>query len=364
MKISSSAAKKYSTCGKMYEYHYIKKIRPNWTSSALLFGDALDKALNELVLNTGVDPYETFVKGWTHAFINKKPVYVPTATSLLYANKDYDANLLVQEDFDEIKRRIDCGELKEHDFSQLVKKKKDYSWQKLTEDEKKYFNFQNWLCMKRKAWYIIEGYKVKVLPKIKKVHAVQKEIIVENGEGDVLSGFVDLIADLEGYGTVILDHKTSARDYDLDAVVKSEQLALYVHMEGENYNTQYGGFIVMKKNLNYNKIRTCSSCGHNGTGSRFKTCDKEIDGKRCGAEWNETTSPEAIFQIIVQKVDRNFEEMVVENVDDVVKAVKAGIFTRNLEKCHDYYGGKCPYLDYCMSKCKDVRGLVDESISE
>ena len=124
MKISHSAVNKHSQCAKMYEYHYIRKIRPNWTSSALIFGDALDKALNELVMKTENDPYETFLKTWTNSLINKEPTYLPTASKLLYANKDYEPSLLTPEDYEDITARIAKGEIQEHNFSEIVSKKK------------------------------------------------------------------------------------------------------------------------------------------------------------------------------------------------------------------------------------------------
>jgi hypothetical protein len=64
-KISYSAYKKYTTCPKMYEYHYNQKLRPTGTSSSLLFGSAMDEALNALLLNTG-DPHETFKENFTY----------------------------------------------------------------------------------------------------------------------------------------------------------------------------------------------------------------------------------------------------------------------------------------------------------
>jgi hypothetical protein len=357
----------------MYEYHYIKKIRPTWTSSALIFGDALDKAINELLMKTENDPYETFLKCWTNGVINKAPIYIPTTTKLLYANKDYESSLLTPSDYEEIAKRIASGEIKQFKFSELVIKKKEESWDKLTDDEKSFFNLHNWLCMKNKAKYIIEGYKTKILPKITKVHCVQKEIKADNGSGDELSGFIDFIADVEGHGTVILDNKSSARDYEWDSPSKSTQLALYVHMEGDNYNTRKAGFIVMKKNLNYNRVKTCKECNHIGKSSH-KTCDNMIDppmtgpgtGKayRCNGDWAEVVTPEAEFQVIIQDMPKQFETMTIENIDVVTQAIGTGIFPKNTDRCRDHFGGNCPYLDLCMSGGKTMKGLCKEEESK
>lgn len=357
MRISHSAISKYLQCPKMYEYHYVRKIRPNWTSSALLFGDALDKALNELVTKSEKDPYETFVNSWTNGFINKEPIYIPTCTKLLYANKDYDANILTPEDYDEIDERLEKGEATRFDFNELVAKKKQTSWNSFSDSEKAYFNLINWICMKRKAKYILDGYVEKVLPKIIRVLSIQEPIKVDNGAGDELNGFIDLVAELEGHGVVILDHKTSARAYDWDAPSKSVQLALYKHLKGPDFNTEKVGFIVMHKNLDHKRVKICSKCNHDGTASRAKTCDKEIDNKRCHGDWNETSKPEAVFQILIQNMSSEFEKTTIDNVDTVTQAVNTGIFPRNMDKCYDNYGSECPYLKFCHGGEKNMKGL-------
>ena len=159
MRISHSAVQKYLSCPKMYEHHYINKIRPNWTSSALLFGDALDKAINALLQKTEKDAYEAFEKAWTNGFINKSPIYIPTCPDLLYANKDYDANLLSEKDYADVKERVKEGTLQDIQLGYLIVKKKDKSWDSFTKEEKMYYNYTHWLCMRNKAHYIIDGYK-------------------------------------------------------------------------------------------------------------------------------------------------------------------------------------------------------------
>lgn len=358
MKISHSAVNKYSTCPKSYEFHYVKKIRPTWTSSALLFGDALDKAYNELLLPTGKDAFEVFIKGWTYGLINKVAVYIPTSSKVLYADKDFDITLLTQADRQDISERIKKGDLQDLSFEDIAGRKKSEGWESLTEEEKSFYNIYAWHSMKNKAKYMIDGYREKILPRIKKVHEVQHEIKADNGAGDDLTGFIDLIAEIDDHGVVILDNKTSARDYEWDSAMKSPQLALYLHMVGEQYNTRKVGFIVTKKNLAKNKVKTCSKCGNDGSKSRAKTCDAIINDDRCHGEWTETTSPEAEFQVIVQDMPKRFEELAIEAIDDVTKAVNLGVFPRNLSSCFDTYGGKCPFLSLCHKGKMD--GLVEE----
>lgn len=351
MKLSHSACQKYLACPRMYKLHYIDKLRPNYSSSALLFGDAIDKAINELLLKTGNDPYEVFIKHWTQAQINKVDTFLPTATNIIYANKDFDASLLTQEDYAEVDRRVKSGEVKTFVYEDLAKKKKNMSWDKMSEDEKKYYNLMNWLVMKNKAKYFIDAYEKQVIPKIKKVHKIQHPISISNGEDEV-TGFIDIVAEIEDYeGLVIIDNKTSSREYDWDAVQKSPQLALYQYA-AEEFNSQYAGFVVMIKNLEKNKVKICTKCGNDGSKSRAKTCDAEVGTTRCHGEWKETTKPEAKIQIIINKIDTQFKELVIENFDEVTKAVKAEVFPMNLERCYDHFGGSCDYVKYCRSnKC-------------
>jgi hypothetical protein len=353
MKLSHSAASRYRKCGKSYELHYIKKLRPTYTSSALLFGDGLDKAYNELLQPTGQDAYELFLKGWTNGLINKNPVYLPTSEKIVYAAKDFDINLLTKDDYQEIDKRVKEGSLGNFTVEEVLAEKQSTGFDKLTVEYKRFFNFLNWLVMKNKAKYMIDGYREEILPRIKKVHAVQKPINADNGNGGTLSGFIDLIADIDDHGPVVLDNKTSAREYEWDSARNSPQLGLYLHMEGPVYNTRKVGFIVTLKNLERTKV--CSTCGHKGKGSH-KTCDNVINDKRCGGEW--TNSYKAAFQVIVNEMDVQFEEMSVEAIDDVAKGVAAQVFVRNTESCFDWYGNPCPYVNFCHKGNK--KGLVEE----
>lgn len=302
------------------------------------------------------------MEAWTNGFINKVPTNFQTCSELLYANKDYDASLLTEQDHREIKERIDRGELKKYEYNWLLEKKQTKSWESFSIDEKQAFNFYNWLCMKNKAKYILEGYQKEVAPKIVKVHAVQLPIKEDNGKGDEIVGYIDLIADIkigDRVVTAILDHKSSSRPYDWDAPLKSPQLALYKHMKAAEYNATHVGFIVIEKNLAADRIKICNSCNHNGSESRAKTCDNKIDGKRCIGEWNEIKTPRAKFQVLVCEMSDQYENMVIESIDETVDAIEKKVFPKNLSACHDWYGSDCPYLKYCLSSGKNMKGLKE-----
>lgn len=349
VKLSHSAISRYRMCGASYKNHYISKIRPNHTTGALFFGDALDKALNCLLLNEG-DPYERFIQAFTHGEINKVSTYLPTSTKIVYANSDYDAELL-DETHHQKAREVVAG-AESLTFEQVKDKKDSYGFEGLKDVEKSFYNYILWQCLCVKAELILAGYKKKVLPKIKKVIAIQEKIEVGDGEGNYLTGFIDLVADVEGHGVCILDNKTSKIDYEEDAVKSSDQLTQYYHLVKEKFGAKKAGFIVAKKQIS--KLKECVKCGANGTGSRAKTCDAEVAGQRCHGEWKKV--PFATFQVIIDDISEQQENFVMENIDEATSAIKAGVFIKNTTSCDNWYGQKCVYYNYCRNG--SMKGLV------
>lgn len=358
MKASHSAIERYSQCSMSYYWHYVRKIRPTWTTSALLFGSAIDLAINELLLKTNKNPYDTFVNAWTTCKINNEEFYAPTCTKIVYTTKDFDIDLFTHETYAEISQRIKSGEVKEFDYDELVIKKSSSGWNSFSEDEKKYFNLINWISLREKSKYLIEAYKTDILPKIKNVIAVQKEIKADNGNGDTLVGFIDFVAELEQYGKVILDNKTSANPYKWDKVRTSGQLALYSHMESETFGTKKIGFIVLVKNLKKDKIKTCQSCGH-VTESTHKTCNNEIENKRCGGEFTTVVRIRAATQIMVEDVLQEMEDQTLDKFDATAIKINAGEFHKvdDVKECLNVYGSRCPFYSLCHEDKMD--GLVE-----
>lgn len=349
VKLSHSALSRYQMCPTSYRLHYIDKVRPDSTTGALLFGSALDLALNCLLLNEG-DPYERFIQAFTYGEINKAQVHIPTCDKIAYANADYDADLLNENHYKKASEVITGAET--FKFDEIKEKKDQYGFANLKTEEKQYYNYILWQCLCVKAELMMAAYKKKILPKIKKVLAIQEKIEVDNGSGDILTGFVDLIVDFDGYGVCVLDHKTSAREYKEDSVKSSSQLTQYFHLTKEKYNAKFAGFIVMKKTMA--KKKKCSICKCSGEGSRARTCDSVVNDKRCGGDWLKT--PKAEIQIIIDEVSERQEEIVMENIDTLTSCIKSGLFPRALDKCNDWYGQKCPFIALCTQN--SMKGLV------
>jgi hypothetical protein len=364
-RLSHSQCSKYQLCPQAYDYHYNKKIRPSVHSAALSFGSAFDEAINIMLLNKPGSPEEVFLEKFTNGDINGKTEYLPTHPKLVYANADFDADLLSEDDFTTLGGIYEENPSKESIVERVLELKNKKSTSGLpsfSDEERTFFNLANWLVLKNKGLMMIDAYRQQVMPKFTKIHAVQVPANLKNSEGDSIIGYIDVIADIEGYGTVIIDNKTSSMLYEQDSVVTSPQLSLYVHMEGDKYNTRKAGYIVLLKQVVKNKHKICSVCGNNGTGRMHKSCDAIIEKKRCGGKWNETINPKINIQIIVDEIPHKTEEIVIDNYDNINQAIKNGVYTKNFNSCKNHFGGNCPYIKLCFKDSMD--GLVDVNVKK
>lgn len=360
-KLSHSSVSRYSKCPKSYELYYKQKLRPNSMSAALLFGSALDETFNSILLKDGRDPMAVFIDKWEKAIINNQPVAIKTDLNVVYAASDFDGSILLPEDLKELKEALNAPEMAHVSkdpltaYDECLSFKKQAEFRPFRDIERQYLNYATWLSCLRKAQYLIDEYNTQVLPRIKEVKAVQKFIELANESGDKVTGVIDFIAVMDDGNTYIMDNKTSSRPYDADKVKSSPQLALYGYAE----NIQHGGFIVLMKTLKKDKVKICSSCGHDGSASRAKTCDNTIKGSRCGADWNEKVTPRAEIQFVLDRLPQNTQNLVLENFEDVNKGINLGYFPKNLHACDDWYGQPCPYKGVCWSNSVDGLSKVE-----
>ncbi len=350
-KLSHSALNKYQTCGVAYKYHYVDRLRERVTSGALILGSAIDAALNEVLLKTENDPIDVFEKKFRFARINNKEQYIPETDLVVYAEKDFDYDLLDEADIaqlENIKNQLGFPE----DIKEVVTKasnlKKQYGWKNVVPKYKRMYSLANWLCLRQKGILMINAYKEQIAPKISKVYSVQEEISLETPEKDKIIGFVDLVADLDGVKTII-DNKTSSRDYDLDSASVSPQLILYSFALG----VRDVAFIVLNKNVIKNKTKVCTVCGYKAAkGSTHRKCCNEVNGLRCNGEWLEKIDPRIKIDIVKAQIDQEKQELVLDNAAQINSLIKQGIFTRNLNSCKTSYG-LCPYYNKCWNKKDD-----------
>jgi hypothetical protein len=348
-RLSHSSASKFMTCPTAWKFHYKDRIRSKEQKAALLFGSAVDTAL-QVMLKDGKDPLKAFIDAWTFAEVHGKKLYLPICTEIVYSNSDFDKDLCA--------KTIDFEK-----YSAILKKKEEVGFQGLETSDKEFLNLANWSCLREKGLLMIKAVQEKVLPNIEEVLGVQEYVTLENSTGDSIIGYADLVCRWKGLKyPVVFDFKTSSIKYDRDAVLVSPQLTLYVHALEEKFHTRLAGFIVLQKRIQKNKTKICNNCRFDGTGSRAKTCTNEIidhnsksGTSRCNGEWQETLKPEVEVDIIINEIPQATEDLVIENLDYINTSIKTGNFHRNLNSCIQAWG-KCEFYNKCYKG--DDSGLI------
>lgn len=385
--LSHSAMSKFQDCAKSYYYRYVERIVSQYKSGALYFGSALDEALNEVLKAEmpdveAKDPYETFERWWDSQPDNDGNwEKIAKNPDVVYSNTDYDGDLMEKSDWAKAFRYRDelglSGEPWEL-FDAIKQEKKERGWPNIEERRRQFYNYMNWLAMRRKGFLMLDAYKEQVLPHIAEVLAVQKYVKLVNSEGDYVRGFVDAVVRWEDGSVVCLDNKTSSIDYEFDAVLKSPQLALYqIIMNNEAADSEHPweheiekcGYAVLHKRMRKDITKTCVKCGYEAEkGARHKTCSAETEDGRCGGKWARDVKFNVATQILVDKVPEHVIQIVKDNVSAINTEIKqnlklletAGIdpnrvFARNFNACKKPWG-LCEYYAKCWNNSDE--GLI------
>ena len=106
--LSYSKVNTYKECPRKYKLYYIDKFRPIMIKSALIFGSAIDKAIENSLLHNR----DTFDWDFRFQKINDEETYIPTSLKVSYSNADYDIDLLKQEDLEKLKDEFKIEEIK------------------------------------------------------------------------------------------------------------------------------------------------------------------------------------------------------------------------------------------------------------
>lgn len=336
-------------CGQKYKYHYKDRLREKVKSGALLLGDALDKALNHLIVNKDLQTAkQVFEDNLKTNSINNKIVDVYNSPDIVYSDYDYDIDLL-----DTSKVVEEFGSDFHSKLNFIKSEKKRVGFKNLSTDSRLFYNRLNYLCLKQKGFLFLECYFNEILPKIKKVIAIQKEIELSDGT-NALTGFIDFIAEWEDGKTVLFDNKTSSIDYPADSVKTSQQLAIYKEACAQaGITLDAFGYIILYKRLEKGRDRKCPKCGFKPPkSSKFKSCNNEISGQRCGNAWEDVLSLEVRHQVIIDSIPDRTQDIVMENLDTVVKMINNEIFPRNFNACKGAFG-LCAYYNLCYNKSED-----------
>lgn len=339
MKISYSQLQKYQICPKSYEFYYAKKIRPETKTASLVFGASLDEALNSLLLERDLDKAKRiFEEKFKTTEVNGQVVDLFNTDKIVYSVNDFDEDLLFDEDLKLLQNLTP--------YPTLDDIRRNLGFDNMSTNHKIEYNKYNYLSLRNKGFLMLEAYYEDILPKIKRVVEVQKKIELENShKTDSIIGYVDLIAEVEGYGLTIIDNKTSSIPYESESVFTSQQLSLYAFMS--NLPIEYGAYAVLLKPIKKDVYKRCSKCDYDGSGSRHKTCNNEINNKRCNGEWLIEKKLSVRTQFIIDRINKDFQNVVVDNLDIIVNNIKNGIFPYNFQSCLNYWGGKCDYFDIC-----------------
>lgn len=362
-KLSFSKISSYSICGERYRLHYIEKLREKWARASLLFGSAIDDALNTLLeTNSEVKAVEVFMKKWNFQFVNNKMTSLKNNPNVVYAGADLDLDLITISEEDK-------AWLKEFEDFKSVNK-----WDYVPEADRARYNSICWESMKVKGLLILSNYVKKVLPQFASVTAIQHKTELVNSDGDSVTQVLDFVATLQDGSVVLFDNKTTSNltYYPDDAPGTSQQLLSYYYNNKEKFSLTAVGFVAMQKNIMKNKTKVCSKCNSDGTESRARSCDKEYPGMvvkrgkevegmvRCDGAWDVTLNPEVLIKIIVNPVSEAAMDLVLSAFDEANNGIKTENWYKNLSVCKNIYGSPCTFYSKCWKGKDDELIKLDE----
>jgi hypothetical protein len=366
-KTSFSQSSTYVACPRYWWNSYNEKWKSEVEAASLYFGTAVDASIMAMLENKP-DYMAIFKDRWRKAFQYGKATPIFDNPDIVYNTADFDDDVLLPKDLDQM--LLWAAELKVGDgpnpvdiFKEIAKIKKN-PYKRTSDAQMKYFSRCSWLSMKRKGEVLINSFKDQFLPKIKVVHTTQKYAKIEGQDGDLITGYIDMILEIEGYDKpVIFDLKTAARPYEQSQIDLTEQLTLYAAMKANEYQTDLVGYVVLCKNIPKETVAHCKSCGHTKDG-RHQTCNNmverefphptikdvpliEIKSVRCEGEWLEKTVLKPIVQVLVERKTPEQVEELLKDYSNIILAMKNRIVYKNTSKCLSWYGSKCVFYDLC-----------------
>lgn len=353
--LSHSAVTQFLECGEKYRLQRVERLRSTKMGSALFFGTSVDKAIEVLLKGGNRDAsIQMFMDQWTGQEINGTLEDLHISDKVIYTQGDLDIELLSKDQREELEAAY--GFEWQHILDIACATRKAEGIDSVPEGAANLLRHASWLCMVQKGLLMIEEFETEVLPKLR-VLDTQKQITLSNGE-DSVTGFIDLIAYYDGLSKpVVFDLKTTSVYYKQDSVVTSQQLALYTHAVSEFYSdTRLAGFITLNKRIQKIRTKICKSCGADGSSTKHRSCNKNIDGKRCDGEFTVTTKFKAKSEVIISEMPHSMDESVLDNFDLVNEKIKRGEFERNEASCVGIFG-KCAYYSYCHND-QDMTGLI------
>jgi hypothetical protein len=357
MRHSHSSINTYLSCGQKYKYSYVDKLTSIWKGSALSFGSAMDAALNHLLLNKDTDCLEDGLKIFEQEWNSQKErsgsvTDIKNNPLITYSDSDWDEDLLWEKDIQDLNELV--GENWREQLERLRNKKKaGNKFETWPESERLAFNRIIWYSLLRKGRVMVTTYFQYVLPEIAEVLDVQKHVELK-GEGspDSIHGYIDFVIRTKDGKVAVMDNKTATLEYQEDAALHSPQLTLYKTILNEMnlpYKVTHVGYVVINKKIAKNKTKKCQSCGYEAEpGTQHKTCNNQVEGKRCGGSWSVTIRPSCDFQILISEPSEKFEEDLLTNVNTFSMLVQNNVYLKNHNSCYAY-NSRCSYFEICQN---------------
>jgi hypothetical protein len=315
-------------------------------ASALLFGTAIDKACEDYMKErVPLRARQIFKEHWKEQEHNGQLIELSNCTEIEYRDADFDAELLLQSD-----NELIIKDTVHANVSSLIKEGKD----------KERIAYANWVSLYRKGILMVNKFIEWVDENVAEVLGCQIPIELEDEDGNKVTGFADFVIKINGYDNpVLVDLKTAARYYERNSVKESEQLSLYFFYLKEKFypDMERAAYLVLQKQIKKNRTKICKQCGHDASGTNFKTCNNTHNGKRCGGEFNVTITPECNLQYIHDEIPQDMIDNTIQTFNLNVGKIQAGHFEPCFENCLRYNGKiKCAFYEYCRTG--SMEGLI------
>jgi hypothetical protein len=164
---------------------------------------------------------------------------------------------------------------------------------------------------------LIDEYFASVVPRIKKVYAIEKQVDMTTDDGEhTFIGFIDLICDWEmddgSIEKVLFDNKTASKPYPKNAVLTKQQLALYEYTE----NIKLAGYLVAIKDI------------------------------KCPKRGPDAGKLKARIQILIDHIPEETQEKYIDILDETMHNVVDGNFEKNTDSCYAF-GRPCEFYGIC-----------------
>lgn len=298
MRISHTKCETFISCPKKFEYRYIQKLYPVKVGSPLSFGKAFDDAANALLEG------KTLVEACELLTIKMMDTHAETDYSMV----DVDLSLI------------------EHEKSTLTQAKQKLFIRELRDTDGEQFKALACRSLIERGHLYLAQYMI-IKKRFHKVVEVQKDIRIDNGEGDELQIIIDFIVEMKGnellkdditWGSdvkinpdtiykLVLDNKTSSKDYASDSVRNSDQLTTYNNI----VKSDFAGFLVFDKRIKNGASR---------------------------------------YQFFIDVIPAEKENKVFEKYQDTLYNINSCMQTNEFDKNSDScfaFGRKCDYYNLC-----------------